>query len=97
MEAKILELRRNRKKFLVFSLLVRQDFPEKIGSDREKVEKFLPPTHAVLRSNVGRPLSALERGIAERLGAFLLFQSLKEKLKSRFFGNFGKVSSFEEI
>ena len=30
-------------------------------------------------------------------GAFLLFQSLKEKLKSRFPEFFGKISSFEKI
>ena len=40
MEAKILELRRKRKKEIFdFPLLVRQDFP-KIGSDRKKWEKF---------------------------------------------------------
>ena len=72
MEAKSLKLRRDRKKEIFdFPLLIRQDF-WKIGSDRKKWKKFLPPTHAVLRSNVGRPLSALERGIAERSGAFLL-------------------------
>ena len=86
MEAKILKLRRNRKKeifgFLTFWL--GRIFPEKSVLTEKKWKKFLPPTHAVLRSIVGRPISALERGIAERLGAFLLFQSLKEKLKSRF-------------
>ena len=100
MEAKILKLRRNRKKeifgFLTFWL--GRIFPEKSVLTEKKWKKFLPPTHAVLRSIVGRPISALERGIAERLGAFLLFQSLKEKLKSRFpefFGKFRASRKFE--
>ena len=62
---------------------------QKIGSDRKKWKKFLPPTHAVLRSKVGRPLSALERGIAERLGAFLL--SL-EPLRRNSNRNFREIS-----
>ena len=42
MEAKILELRRNRKKeILVFSLLVRQDFPEKSVLAEKKWKNFV--------------------------------------------------------
>ena len=42
MEAKILKLRRNRKKeiFGFLTFLARQDFSRKIGPDREKVEKI---------------------------------------------------------
>ena len=90
MEAKILKLRRNRKKeifgFLTFWL--GRIFPEKSVLTEKKWKKFLPPTHAVLRSNVGRPLSALERGIAERLGAFLLFSEPQRETQIEISGNF---------
>ena len=89
MEAKIVKLRRNRKKEIFdIPLLVRQDFSKKIGSDRRKWKKFLPPTHAVLRSRVGRLYSALERGVLGRPGAFFSFRELlRRNSNSEFPGN----------
>ena len=94
MEAKILKLRRNRKKeiFGFLTFLARQDFSRKIGPDREKVEKISPTHPRRFALQCGPPYFGLGAGNRGAIRGFSsLFQSLKEKPKSRFseiLGNF---------
>ena len=98
MEAKSLELRRDRKKEIFdLSLLIRQDFEKSVLT--EKVEKISPthPRRFALQS--GPPsfgLGAGNRGAIRGFSSF--FRASEEKLKSKFPGNFsGEISSFGEF
>ena len=88
MEAKILELRRNRKKEIFdFPLLVRQDSP-KIGSDLKSGKNFShPPTPfcAPEWAALIRPWSGGSRGDQ---GLFFSFWSLSGEIRSQISRNF---------
>ena len=91
-EAKILKLRRNRKKeiFGFLTFLARQDFSRKIGPDREKVEKISPTHPRRFALHCGPPYFGLGAGNRGAIRGFSSFFRASKRDSNRDFRNFSE-------